>query len=263
MTKKLVVLTVVLLFPVAALADPGAATYGDVAYNRPLMDVGYNIDQYEGEGHHCIDLMAQVYTDERLTTMSAVAYFECALAPHDPPIDPQDPDTWPDVCCGTFWDHPTGGVLPPNPALFAAYGLMEYDGFWTCPEDWPNTDLDPTTYATSFAPGSPTVNPCVRFAEWYTDPEEPNVDGGLWTIARYNYTLDCSICPCPPGMECVDYPTEFDVCCWLIIEGDLYYASTGGLPWPYSLAIPVCWCIPEPGSLGLLALGALALIRRR
>jgi hypothetical protein len=248
MIRKLIAATVVLFFPALAFGI-GTAGYAEVAYERPAQDFAYDIDTYEGEGHRVVDLTVNVDDGDKWTTAYAAAYFECAFDPM--------------VCCGTFWEHPEGGDTQAG-VNTNFFGLTAFDSFWTCSEEYPNADADPEKNATTFAPGSPIAKEdCLREAEWYVDPEDPEVDGGLWVLARYNFTVDCSLCPCPPGMECVDYPTDFDVCCWLMIEGDMYYASTGGEAWPYSLAIPVCWCIPEPGSLGLLALGALALIRRR
>ena len=247
MIKKLLAATVLLFLPALVFAG-GSAGYADVAYVRPALDIAYDIDQYEGEGHRVVDLTVDVDDLDQWTTAYADAYFWCV----DTPQDPNTP------ACGTFWEHPEGGNTMEEPSGY--FQLDIYDSFWTCPEEYPNPDLDPTKLATTFAPGSPLINTGYRkAAEWYADPEDPNVDGGLWTLARYNFTLDCSLCP--PG-TCVPYDNGEPVNCYLIIEGDMYYASTGGLPWAYSLEIPVCW-VPEPGSLGLLALGTLALIRRR
>ena len=263
MTKKLLTMTLLLLLPSLAIADPGTASVQNVPYVRPGADFVYPPDTYEAEGHRCVDLMANVNAGEQVTTVGVMAYFKCDLnpiIPSTPPTgNPDIPADWPDVCCGTFWDHPNGGDGPPNPANFSFVGLTAYDSFWTCGEDWPNPELGGTD--TTFAPGSPVQNSCVKYAEWYANIADPNVDGGDWTMARYNFTVDCSVCE--PG-TCVDYDTGYAPNCWFVIEGDYYYARTGGHPYPFSVEIPVCWnIIPEPASLGLLALGALALLRRR
>ena len=135
---------------------------------------------------------------------------------------------------GTFWDHPNGGDLTPNPANFSFLGMTRYDGFYTCPEDWPNMG---TTGNTSIVAG-PTHTPTTRWAEWYVNPADPNVEvDGTYTIARYAFL--------PTG--------AWELC----VEGNTYLGQSGGTPYPYSV------CIPEPSALGLLGLGALALIRRR
>ena len=79
-----------------------------------------------------------------------------------------------------------GGNTQPNTALFDQFGLLKYDSFWTCTEEYPNPDVDPDDDATAFAPGSPlALNETHREAEWYVDPSAPNVDGGSYTLARY------------------------------------------------------------------------------
>ena len=238
MVKKF--LAAALLVPAVAFAG-GTADYAVVPYVAPAMDLAYDIPTYEGEGHTVIDQLTVVDDGDRWTTAYANAYFV------------GDPG-----CNYAFWDHPQGGHTQPAVGDFAYFGLVEYDSFWTCPEEFPNADLDPTKDATTFAPGSPLQSSMTnKEAEWYADPEEPNADGGTYTTARYNVMGFC-----PEG--CLPYDTGFPVCCALVIEGDYFYASTGGTPHPYSLTIPLCWYeIPEPGSLALLALGGLALIRRR
>ena len=249
MIRKLLTATIVLMLPALAFANPGTAGWTDVTYVRPAMDVLVpDIDGYEAENHRVVDLTLDIPSPQRWTTAGVDAYFQCCFDPQ-PPVPP---------CCGTFWEHPGGGDGPPNPLLFGAYGLLAYDSFYTTPEDWPSTTAFGNTNIVSIA-----SDDCSRFAEWYVTPEEPNVDGGLYTLARYNFTVDCDLCPCPPDMWCVDYDTGFDPCCCLVIEGNLFSEQGGGTPYPFAMSIPVCWCIPEPGSLGLLALGALALIRRR
>ena len=216
----------------------GTASYAVVPYVAPGTDVAYPIAQYEGEGHRVYDLQVNVDAGDKWTTASALAYFMS------------------DAPGGSlaFWDHPSGGNIP-APSNFSYFGLAAYDSFWTCTEEYPNPDLAPTAVATTFAPGSPIQNTAtVREAEWYADPGDPEAGAGTFTLARYNVWGEL-----PEGTYAEPVGPE---AAWLVIEGDYYYASTGGTPHPYSLSIPVAW-FPEPASLSLLALGGLALLRRR
>lgn len=220
----------------------GTAGYAVVPYVAPGMDVMYSIAQYEGEDHRVFDLTVNVDDGDKWTTASAYACFVC---------DPAFPG-------GTlaFWDHPSGGNVP-FPAYFAYFGLAAYDSFWTCSEEYPNPDLNPLVLDTTFAPGSPIRNTAAeKWAEWYADPGQPEAGAGLFSLARYNVWGAC-----PPG--CTTFPVPFGVVCSLVITGDYYFASTGGTPHPYSISIPLCWWLPEPTGLSLLAVGGLALIRRR
>jgi hypothetical protein len=230
----------------------GYGDYAEVPYVRPATDLAYDIDQYEADNHRVFDLLVVVDDGDRWTAASYLAYTWCVADP--------------DQHCATFWDHPVGGHTQPETTQFTDYGLLQYDTFITCPEEYPNPDLDPTENATTFAPGSPLqTGPYVYEVEWYADPELPNADGGTYALARFNLTIDCSLCECPvePG-ECYDYEPfpGAPVCAYFTIEGCSYFACCES-PWPYQIDIPVCWCIPEPSGTALLALGGLALIRRR
>jgi hypothetical protein len=141
---------------------------------------------------------------------------------------------------GTFWNHPNGGDKQPNVNNFPFFGLTRFDSFYCSAEEWPNPDLDTNADATSFAPGSPSASTTThRAAEWYSDPLAPTAYGGTYTIARY------TLLPTGTGV--------------LRVTGNTYVASTGGNPHAYDVQVT----FPEPGSMALLALGGLALIRRR
>ena len=254
MLKKFLVTMSILSVASLAFAG-GSAQLVAVPYVQPAMDIAEDIPTYEAAGHHVYDLQVVVTGGDRWTTTYAHAYFQCTTNPGTPG----------DQQCGTFWDHTMGGAPAgnlPQPGSFAYFGLLQYDSFWTSTEEWPNPDVDPPKNGTTFAPGSPLRNtPYEKEAEWYVDPNTPNCDGGTFTLERFNFLLDCEFCS-PPGMTCVDYDNGQDVCCYLVVEGDMYFAATGGLPWHFQELLPVCW-IPEPASVVLLALGSLALIRRR
>ena len=216
----------------AAMAD-GFATWNYVPYVAPVTDFAYDIGLYESEAHCVIDFQVNVDPGDKWTAASAYAY----LLRESPDLE------------AAFWDHPSGGNIP-VPATFVYFGLAAYDSFWTCTEEYPNPDLNPSSVATTFAPGSPIQNTdSLREAEWYADPGDPEADGGLYTLARYNVTGDLPFYPLQPDSI------------WLVISGDLYFSSTGGTPHPFSLTIPAR--IPEPTSLSLLLIGAAAALRRR
>jgi hypothetical protein len=205
-----------------AVASAGTITVDlvPVTIVQPAMDLAVDIPTWMAAGYKVYDLQVTVDNAggpaDEWTAASGYAH----------------------LTNGAFWEHPVGTDLPPSPALFAAYGLLAYDSFWTSPEDWPNPDTGGMDM--SFAPGSPIQKTATdRDAEWYVNPEDPSAGAGTWTIARY--------CFLPSG--------AWELC----VSGNTYLALTGGDPYPYS----VCVEIPEPGSLGLLALGALGLIRRR
>ena len=141
---------------------------------------------------------------------------------------------------GTFWEHPAGQDIQPQDLFLGLYGYLKYDSFWTTSEEFPNTNLDPDAQATNFAPGNPSVkNATHRVAEWYVDPESPAApNNGVFTIARYTFLPGAS-----PELHVI---------------GTVFIESLGGTEIPYD----VIWT-PEPASLSLLALGGLALIRRR
>ena len=223
-------LIAIMWLPAVVVFAGGSADWVEVPFDPNDCDwpTRYECWQYMSEGHRTFDLRAIVDAEDRWASADAIAYFDGSAD-----------------CEFVFWEFPgVGGDIQPNPALFGAYGLLRYDSFWTCTEEFPNTDLDADKNATTFAEGSPLQKtPSVREAEWYADPELPNADGGEYSIARYNVMGFC-----PSG--CVPTETPYGVACELVIEGALYFDSTGDSPWPYELHIPLCWYATEcPGDL--------------
>ena len=226
--RKLLALLTVLCFTTVASATI-TATLEPVAYVAPDTDLAYDIGQYEAECHKVWDLVVHVSDGDKWNT----AGIECMLT---------------GTCdAAVFWDHPMGGDTQPDTGDFAYFGLVAYDTFWTCTEEYPNPDIDPLKNATTFAPGNPIANePQYKYCEWYHDPEDPEVGDGDFTIMRMNVLCDPDCCD--PGD-----PFYADLEVWGVVYGD------SGV---YDVDLVERVCVPEPASLALLALGGL-LIRRR
>ena len=136
----------------------------------------------------------------------------------------------------TFFNHPAGDLLEmaPNPGMFPAYGVLAFDSFYTGLNDFPNAMGYGDAKA---APGSPIQNtPTVREMRYRDYP--PLDSTGEFVTARFTFL--------PSSDNWV-----------LCVEGYINTVEGGVLPYTFST------CIPEPGSLALLALGGLTLIRRR
>jgi hypothetical protein len=154
--------------------------------------------------------------------------------------DPNNPDDW-TMCwmsatltgCCTF-----ANLDPWNPPLDLFHHW--WDSFFTSPEFFPNTAK---LGAVSFTdPNAVIESPQLRFGGWF---DTWNAGSGEFVLHRL--TMFC------------DDPCEQE--CWLHVEFETAAANSGGTLFPFTWDVLVC--IPEPASLGMLALGGLAVLRRR
>jgi hypothetical protein len=160
----------------------------------------------------------------------------------DDPGPPVNPDDWTVAGMNATL---TGACVFINNETFnppTMYYGNANDSYFTSPDLYPN---NPTSVqSVSFADPAAVVETAQRrFGEWYD-----TVDTGAGTFVIHRLSILCD--PCPPEEEC-----------WMHIDLQVGAANTGGTLFPFSWDVMVC--VPEPASLALLALGGLALIRRR
>ena len=134
----------------------------------------------------------------------------------------------------TFYQK--GVQNPPDPNVFVTNPDKEYDSYFASPQSWPNSTSGGTP---SFAAG-PIWTATTVTCDWMDTAVGGDGD---------QYLASLTIIP--------DSGHETD---WTgTVSGEYTTVSGGGNASPFSFDLP----IPEPASLALLALGSLALIRRR
>ena len=123
---------------------------------------------------------------------------------------------------GIFWEHGMGSNAQPDVDLFGGYGLLRYDSFWTCPEEYPNPDLAPSSDATGLLSEQLVLTNTYRYAVWFMMDDDPDAVSGTYTIARY--------CIMPDSLSSVE----------LCIDGEICAPPSGECS-PYSLCISYNW----------------------
>ena len=143
---------------------------------------------------------------------------------------------WINLAGGTFFQSSIGDANPPDPAFIAVFADIEWTSFYTTHLGYPNVGIQGV--APGFASG-PADTATSLNADWFWTPDASDYPG-TFTIARFSIIEDTAGVPATGTI-------------------DMQIGSQGVSPFAYTETVVT----PEPGSLALLALGGLALIRRR
>ncbi len=144
---------------------------------------------------------------------------------------------WINLTGGTFYQNAFNDTNSPNPAFFGVPGFedSQWTSFYSTHLGYPNIVGPTPGVSPGFAFG-PVDTAQALNADWFWTPDGVNDYPGTFTIARF------TIMNPDPGF---------------LATIDMQVGSINVTPFQFIATVP------EPASLALLALGGLALIRRR